>query len=410
MPVGDHNFAAQSHQQLYDKIHRNTNGSSADATNDAWNSFRAVMANAKAEVESALRDAKVVWTGAAGESFGGGVAPLVQWAEGARAAGVDTHNAFQAQQSYYAGTRDRMPEPVKVSSTANDDVFGIPAKFTHLVGGQTDQDIEEQKANEAKREAVRVMGNYRSGAVEAVSSIGTFTEPPQVTLDVAQPEVEQSEAQQQYSQEFNKRLGTDNTTNDQSVIPPQQQQQQQPDVVAPPTTVPQGNDDTTHVSDATPPLLTRPGPAPIIPPQHPGPMAYPPHNTLPPEWARDRFFRRGTPTEKPTGNVQRGGPGVGTPKLGTGGTPGQTGQQPGRGPVSGVGAGEPHASGRPGAGSAGARGAAGSPGMGMAGAPQGKSGEEDKEHKAAPYLEEIEDIWGENDILVAPPVLGDDQQ
>jgi hypothetical protein len=48
--------------------------------------------------------------------------------------------------------------------------------------------------------------------------------------------------------------------------------------------------------------------------------------------------------------------------------------------------------------------------MGMGGAPQGGQSEEDKEHKAAPYLEELGDVWGENDIRVAPAVIGDDQQ
>ncbi|MGW4113163.1 hypothetical protein ACWEFJ_20020 [Actinosynnema sp. NPDC004786] len=46
---------------------------------------------------------------------------------------------------------------------------------------------------------------------------------------------------------------------------------------------------------------------------------------------------------------------------------------------------------------------------GMAGAPQGGRGEDDVEHKAAPYLEEPDDVWGEDSMpRVAPPVMGDD--
>lgn len=45
----------------------------------------------------------------------------------------------------------------------------------------------------------------------------------------------------------------------------------------------------------------------------------------------------------------------------------------------------------------------------MAGAPQGGRGEDDVEHKAAPYLEEPDDVWGEDSMpRVAPPVMGDD--
>jgi hypothetical protein len=50
-------------------------------------------------------------------------------------------------------------------------------------------------------------------------------------------------------------------------------------------------------------------------------------------------------------------------------------------------------------------------GGGMAGAPQRGQGEDDIEHKAAPYLEELDDIWGQDSApLVAPPVIGDDRQ
>lgn len=417
MPVGNYNFDAQSHKQLYDKIHHDTGAGLADATNNAWLSFRAVMANAKSDVESAVRDAKAVWTGSANESFSGGMAPLVQWAENARAAGVDSHNAFLAQQSHYTGTKDRMPEPVQVSSTANDDYLGIPGGFTHLVGGQTDQDVEEQRANEAKREAVRMMTGYQGGAGDAVSSVGKFTPPPTVTLDVPAPKVEQSEAQQQYGREFDNRLGTADTSGQttSSSTPPTS------DVVTPPPTVQQGNQgnqDTTHLSDAVAPPVTRPDSLPTTSPTPPpGSTQFPPGTTLPLTGTRGGSTGRGVPagestgTRQPPGGGQRTGSGTrsgfgtgtGTPRTGGPSLPGQSGQQTGRGPSSGVG--DAHAATRPGAGVAGARG-----GAGMGGAPQRGQGDEDLEHKAAPYLQEIDDVWGENDFLVAPPVIGDDNQ
>ncbi|MDU0294926.1 hypothetical protein NUG22_37470, partial [Saccharothrix longispora] len=80
------------------------------------------------------------------------------------------------------------------------------------------------------------------------------------------------------------------------------------------------------------------------------------------------------------------------------------------GSSSGI-AGDQHAN-RAGTGgvAAGARGAAGGPMMGgMAGAPQGAQGEDDIEHKTAPYLEELDDVWGQDSMpRVAPPVIGDD--
>ncbi|GAB2859482.1 PPE domain-containing protein [Lentzea nigeriaca] len=401
--LGNYNFDAKSHQELYDKIHANDGASFAQAVEDAWNGFRAVMGNAKAEIEAAYREAGVDWVGTAGEAFSGAMAPLAQFAEDARAAGVETHHSVQAQQSFYHGAKNGMPPPVKVSSTANDDFFGIPAGMTHLVGGQTDQDIEEQKANEAKREAVRVMKTYETGAVSSVTSIGTFVPPPQVTAQVAETPIQQpSNSQTQYSEQWSSQQRTTSTSD--QVTPPQQQQQ---NVTAPP--VLHGHDDTTGTSNYQPPADTvpRPTPQPVPPPGlQPTPNPQPPiGGPLPPTM---RPPQGSTPVG---GTNSRGTSGVGTPRLGSG----VVGQQPGqlgRGPAAGVGAfGEAAQTGRGGQGAAGARGAAGTPGMGMAGAPQRGQGEEDKEHKSAPYLEELDDVWGEGTIpMVAPPVIGETEQ
>lgn len=333
------------------------------------------------------------------------MAPLAQFAEDARAAGVETHHSVQAQQSYYHGAKNGMPPPVKVSSTANDDFFGIPAGMTHLVGGQTDQDIEEQKANEAKREAVRVMKTYETGAASSVTSIGTFVPPPQVTAQVAEtaPIQQPSNSQTQYSQQWSSQQRT--TSTGEQFTPSQQQQRQS---VTPPPVL-QGNDDTTGTSNYQPPADTvpRPTPQPVPPPGlQPTPSQQPPiGGPLPPTM---RPPQGSTPVG---GTSSRGSSGVGTPRLGSG----VVGQQPGqlgRGPAAGVGAlGEAAQAGRGGQGVAAARGAAGTPGMGMAGSPQKGQGEEDKEHKSAPYLEELDDVWGEGTIpMVAPPVIGEDQQ
>lgn len=407
MPIGEPNFAAQSHRELYDRI-QGSGGGYSQAVDDAWNNFRAVMGNAKAEVESAIRDAGAVWEGAAGESMGGGIAPLVQWVEGARVAGVETHGAAQAQQSYYSGTRTAVPEPVAVSSTANDDYLGVPAKMTHLVGGQTDQDVEEARANEAKREAVRVMDNYRRDASSAVAEIGTFAPPPMTTVEVADPKVEQSQAQQQYlaqqySAQFADRSGLDTTADQSAPTTPGQSQVVPPPVV----TSPVGSADGTHVSDARPSADVRPAPlppSPATPMPVSAPQAQVPIGGLVAGRAiADRLGGGGAAAKGGSGFSG----GRGTPN---GSLPGHaSGQVTGKGPVSGVAApgGEP---GRPSAATTGAKGAVGTPaagGMGAGG--QRPAGAEDKEHRRAAYLEEYRDVWDEGPP-VAPAVIGDDKQ
>ncbi|WP_199444589.1 PPE domain-containing protein [Umezawaea beigongshangensis] len=448
----NYNFNAQSHEALYDKI-RGTEGGllsgvgrsvqtafAAQATDDAWNSFRAVMGNAKAEVQQAVIDSGAVWEGTAGESFTGAAAPLVQWAEDARAAGVATHHSVQAQQSHYTSARTEMPEPIVVSSTANDDFLGIPAGLTHLVGGQTDQDVEEGRANAAKAAAVQVMNSYQSGASSAVFSVGVFTPPPQVVTQVVEPETLVSTEQQQnidrYDEAYNRNSrGLDPSTasvqTDQRQTVPTQQQRDDATAGTSDAGDPERRDSTpgdttsttgtTGTTGTTLPQQTPP-PAPVVPP--PGGPTPPPHQSplSGPGLLGTRSPGAPPGTHSPGGsrvpNSALGGA-RGTGSTGSGtrpGVPGQfPGQQPGRGITPGVGApgvgapgGDSHTTGRSGAPGATSRGGAGSPGApGVAAGPQRGQGDEDTEHKAAAYLQEIDDIWGENDTLVAPPVIGD---
>lgn len=381
--IGNHNFDAQSHRQLYDKIHGGPGHRAAEAVDEAWNAFRAVMGNAKSELESAIRDSRAVWIGAAGERFAAGSAPLVQWAEDARVAGVETHRAFSAQTSFYGGAKDRMPEPVEVTSTANDDFWGIPAGFLHLVGGQTDQDLQEQAANEAKREAVRVMNGYRDGTAAAVELLGAFTPPPQVVTEVTGD----------HARQYDVVVPISTTTADLQKPPPPE--------IAPPAVVPQP-DGSTHTSTAQPPAEVTPKPTPPPVPA-PSPTPTPPPNTvLPPVRKTQRPPTGGSgrpPSPLPTPRTTRNGgkapggiPPTGTPRPGplapTGQAPAPPGSDHTRLP----------------------RGAASTPTAGgVIGAPQRGPGDDDLEHKSAPYLEELADLWGEDDVQrVSPPVIGDD--
>ncbi|QQQ78039.1 PPE domain-containing protein [Saccharothrix sp. 6-C] len=415
--IGNYNFHAQSHKQLYEKIHDGPGHSAAQAVDDLWNSFQVVMGNAKSELESAIRDSKAVWVGVAGEKFTGSTAPLVQWAEDALTAGAATQKSFDDYTKQYIDAETRMPEPVEVTSTANDKFFGIPAAIVHKLDGQTDQDIQEKQAQEAKNHAVDVMNSYRDSAAATVDRLGTFVPPPQVTTQVTEPTFQQSEAQSQYSRQFSDRQWNGDTGTSRM---PSQPQQPVPQAVAP-----TGGDTSTSAVGTTPDIAPRPGPTPITPPPYtPGPPQ-PPVAVPPPGMIRPNpgFYDRRTP---PGGNPpgKGTGPGVpkgfggnpagGTPRFGGGlpgvpGQPGHGGQPFGPGSSTGVG-GDAHTNRTAQAGAAGARGAAGSPMTGgMAGAPQGGKGEDDIEHKAAPYLEELDDVWGEDSMpRVAPPVIGDD--
>jgi hypothetical protein len=193
-----HNWDGYSHQTLYDRIHGEggffiSDGagvSGASGAQDGWGELAAMMARARERTETALARAGVVWEGAAADAMRLGVTPLAQWADDAHSASAASQAGVDAFVSAYSAAKNQMPEPVPVTSTANGDFGGIPAGFTHLFGGQTDQDRQEIAAQEAKAEAVRVMSGYEVESGVARLTAGQFVPPPSVTVAVAPPQPE----------------------------------------------------------------------------------------------------------------------------------------------------------------------------------------------------------------------------
>ena len=192
---GRYNWDGSSHQRLYDEIHGNagffgTDGagvSGAHGAQDGWAELAALMARAYWRTEAALAKAGAEWEGGAADAMRSGVTPLSQWAVDAHDASAASAHSTETHVLSYSAAKNTMPEPVKVTSTANSDGLGIPAMYTHLLGGQTDQDKQEAAAQEAKAEAVRIMSGYEAESGFAQAGVGQFVPPPSVTVAVAPP-------------------------------------------------------------------------------------------------------------------------------------------------------------------------------------------------------------------------------
>lgn len=417
-----YNWDAWSHKDL----HKMINGQSAtwvggeDGAGVAnvgeatarWNRFTALMSAAKIRTDDALTKAGVAWEGSASESMAAGITPLSQWTVDAGEAGQASGTSVDQFSSSYSSARNRMPEPVEVDSTANSDFGGIPAGFTHLFGGQTDQDKQEAQAQQAKQEAVRVMSGYNSDAVNAQSSVGQFVPPPSVTVAVPPPSSNPSQINTSESDLVVRPSGTDSrersTTGD--------TRSNTQDVTRPTGSTGTSGIQQTSTSSAVP--VQNPPATSVNPPGTGGqPVGPRPHSPLitPPGYfgsgsGRDPVTGRpggGGPGSPGGGRGQGGGGGAGR-AGGLGGGQGGDARTGGRGPMAGTGApgsGDAHQTGR-GAGAAGGRpNAAMGGGMGAGG---GKGqGEEDGEHFAADYLHGTNDDFWEDGTITAPPVIGE---
>ena len=395
-----------SHRSLYDQIHGRADivgamffgaedgagVAGATGAQGGWGDLAAVMASARERTEVALRRAGVEWEGSAFESMTAGITPLARWAEDANTAGTASQSSVDTHVGAYESARNAMPEPVTVTSTANTDVGGIPAAFTHLFGGQTDQDRQEAAAQEAKAEAVRVMSGFDFESTIATQSLGQFVPPPAVTVIVtpAQPVGSDIPDSGQYSGQYGPGGdGTRATADGGGTRTPANTPapgHTNPSGLTPPGTTPAG----------TPPLTTPPPTSSPLPAGQPSPALVSP--LAPTGGGPNAVTGRGAGSAS-GGGAGRGASGTGGRGAGGPGTPGgPRGALPGSGPIS-----EPLAG----------RGAApaGRGGMGMAPVGTGRAQEdEDKERYAADYLRSTNDGFWDDTGPVAPSVIGADDE
>jgi hypothetical protein len=398
-----------SHQWLYDRIHGNggffmpdgAGVSGAAGAQDGWAELAALMARACIRTEAALVKAGAVWEGGAADAMRSGVTPLAQWAVDARTASTASQSSTDSHVTSWAAAKNHMPEPVPVTSTANSEFGGIPAGFTHLFGGQTDQDKQEVAAQGAKAEAVRIMSGYEVESGAAQASVGRFVPPPSVAVAVSPSQPKGGDVIPVGVSEWpgGGRRIDDNIRSSGDIGEPGAG-------APPPGGSGPGPGSISGSGGTTPGNVTTAGstvPSAINPPttglvpdqQRPGSVPFLPGgmNTV------------GAPGERGAGGAGRGPVGRG---FGEGGGRGPGSAGPGAGGARGAAPGIGGLASEPAAGRSGAVGARGANGMGMAPVGGRNDGEEDKEHFAAEYLQGTHDSFWDDSPPVAPAVIGDE--
>lgn len=397
-----------SHQQLYDFVRTNANGPAAvDVADETWTEFITLMRESQEDVDRLLAESGASWEGTASEYMSGAVTPLAQWAEDSMAAGERSKAGVDFLRTSFAHTANAMPEPVPVPSRA----AGIPGDFTGLFRGQTDQEPVEQQADAAHRHAVDLMTTWTRSAGEATSGTGEFVPPQDITAGTSPrltgAAVDTTEAgiatpanrpdagdHRQLADRVDFTRIPDDSTNFADHRPATRV----PGGPVPPGGLPQSSPGTSPPGSTTPSSNS-----PVTVPVGTAPTTGTDPNTGPP-------YGSGRPTTGGPGGI--GGPATpapgGAPGSVPGGRPGSGGAR--GGPVARPIAGEPAG---PGAGARGVGATLAGPrtasGMGMA--PLGAAGsgkEEDKEHTSAVYLRDTHDDFWDDTPVVAPPVIGEE--
>ncbi|WP_052684286.1 PPE domain-containing protein [Lentzea aerocolonigenes] len=402
----DHRFQGYAHPELYKMINSGPGVSASIPVEQGWKTIKETLAQIDGDLHTALSKMGAGWESDAADAAGAALSPLAQWAGYAEQGSGTMESSARLQGEFIADARKKMPEVVPVTTEKpgllDIAVGGLtgPVGMAHVVGQQLDHEKQEAAADNAAAQAVKVMEDYQSDSRWNSSTLGEFPEPPQVVIDTPPPAGSGTEnTRVGYSSTGTPTVSGHNTgtTSPSWATPPSTQQHVQ--TWTPPPT------DTTHTSWVQPPT-----PTPTPPVHTPLPTNLPTPEPRPTPVGP--VFTR--PTTSGTTGVRGGGAGgVRGGQLGSGkafgpmsGSLGASGQQGSMKPgAMGMGSGpEGMRGGAMGSGGAAGKGGAAGSGAGGAHGQKGE-GEDDIEHKAADYLVETDDVFGD-ERMVAPPVIG----
>ncbi|QQQ76173.1 hypothetical protein IOD16_34940 [Saccharothrix sp. 6-C] len=430
-------YMGYDHPKLQDMVTTNMAPSTANEQGEAWTKIGNILARFQTNLSSATTASKGAWQGAAAESAQGYFTNVATWSGNAAQGAQLTGNKLYTQSTAAEQAKNAMPEPVEFSTADAYKMFFAepnPFKWAETID-QIEQKFEEKQ--QAHERAAEVMTTMSTSFQESGSTMPAFSPPPPMEGSGGS-----GDPGKNGTGEINGRQtipsGTGTGTGSGSGFG---------DVGVPggggsgsggsgSGGSGGGNTNQSGWNGPTGGGTTIPGPGGggnnTIPGPGGGPYppgVYPPGTgpngrpTIPPGGRTG--LPNGPGSRGPGGGGGGGGggmgrvPGGGGPGglaaagrggmgglggFGPGGSAGTLGGEAGRSGAGGFGPGG--SGGLGGAGAAG-RGGAGGMGAGMgagAGGARGQ-GDEDKEHKAASYLVETEDVFGDG-TMVAPPVIG----
>ncbi|WP_086821146.1 PPE domain-containing protein [Allokutzneria sp. NRRL B-24872] len=183
----DHRWLGYSHEELYSQLHSGP-GPAASATSiRRWSEMSKALDDIDSDIKTALARGGSSWEGKAADAAQGRLNPLVQWARDAKAGAEVMRLSAERQAEHIGKARADMPQPVKVSA---EEPGALITGLVHLFGGQTDYEVQEAARSAAHNQAVEVMSAYQTKTTSNVSTLGQFTQPPQLTVEPMNPRVE----------------------------------------------------------------------------------------------------------------------------------------------------------------------------------------------------------------------------
>jgi hypothetical protein len=178
--MSEHRWQGYPHAELYAQIHDGPGPDSSTASVHRWSELTRALGEIDDGLAAAVTAAASGWQGAAAESARSGLRPLGDWAALAREASEVMRERAEQQAEFISRARAEMPPPVQVTS---EDPGAAVSALTHLFGGQTDYELQEAAQHAAEQRAFDVMRTYEASTQGNLTSLASFSAPPQVVVD-----------------------------------------------------------------------------------------------------------------------------------------------------------------------------------------------------------------------------------
>ncbi len=175
----DHRWQGYSHKELYDRINAGPGASASFASMERWAGVSAALSEINDDLHNGITKSGAQWRGKAAEQAQAGLTPIAAWADSARGGSDVMRYSAELQAGHISKARADMPAPVNVSA---EQPGALVTGLTHLFGGQTDHEKQEAAQDAAERRAREVMSTYASSTTSNTSTLGQFSQPPQLQI------------------------------------------------------------------------------------------------------------------------------------------------------------------------------------------------------------------------------------
>lgn len=180
----EHRWQGYSHDELYKSINAGPGPTASHASMERWAGVSAALTEINGDLHAGIKGSGASWEGQAADVARAGLNPLATWADDARTGSEVMRISAELQADHISKARSDMPPPVKVTAEQpNMLVSGL----THLFGGQTDHEKQEQASDAAEKRAREVMSTYASSTTANTSTLGQFHQPPQLVINTSGP-------------------------------------------------------------------------------------------------------------------------------------------------------------------------------------------------------------------------------